>query len=301
VVFLPAQTFADLIMPRPAFIFALLLALCFTLATWLEPRSKEVMEGDESGSLLKTILGDGRRMFANHFYTKADVYFHSGYYPSFFEQAQTAAMNSNHMKEEITKDHDDHDEEEHEKEMDFLGAPKDWIDRFGRHFYPSTHTHLDRPGEAKEILPWLRLSAKLDPKKVDTYILGAYWMRKRLGKTAEAEQFLREGLRANPTNYEILFELGSLYYEDRHQAARARNLWELALRRWQEQDAAGKKPDETVYDKILAHLAQLEENEGNAAKAIAYLEQELKYSPATGAIKKHIEDLKETIRKPAAK
>jgi hypothetical protein len=30
-------------------------------------------------------------------------------------------------------DHDEH-EHEHEKAMDFLGQPKDWIDRFGRHF-----------------------------------------------------------------------------------------------------------------------------------------------------------------------
>ena len=55
------------------------------------------------------------------------------------------------------------------------------------------------------------------------------------GKVAEAEKFLRDGLRANPDSYEILFELGRLYYESEHDAARARNVWELALRRWQEQ------------------------------------------------------------------
>jgi len=32
------------------------------------------------------LLGDGRRLFANHFFIMADVYFHSGYYPSVFDR-----------------------------------------------------------------------------------------------------------------------------------------------------------------------------------------------------------------------
>jgi tetratricopeptide (TPR) repeat protein len=191
------------------------------------------------------------------------------------------------------EDHHDHDEEEHEKAMDFLGKPKGWIDSFGRHFYPSTHSHLDKPGEAKEILPWLRLSAELDPKRVETYTLGAYWMRRKLGKTAEAEEFLREGLRANPKSYEILFELGLLYYEDRHDPVRARNLWEAALRRWHEEDAAGRKPDELVCDRILANLSRAEEEQGNFDRALAYAEEQAKYSPSPEAIKKRIGELKE--------
>lgn len=279
-------------MPRPVFVVLFLLASCFTLATWLEPGWSDLEQRSGSGGLLKTLLGDGRRMFANHFYVKADIYFHSGYYPSLFEQAQRVAMNTHTLKDETREEHDDHDEEEHEKAMQFLGPPQDWIERFGRHFYPSTHSHLDKPGEAKEILPWLRLSAELDPTRVDTYALGAYWLRKNMGKTAEAEEFLREGLKANPKSYELLYELGLLYYEGRQQPIRARNLWEVAQRRWQEEDAAGKKPDEEIYDRILAHLAQLEEKQGNAEKAIQYLEQELKYAPAPDAIRKHIQELR---------
>jgi tetratricopeptide (TPR) repeat protein len=280
-------------MPRPALILIFLVALCFTLATWLGPHSEQESGAGDSGGLLKTILGESRRMFANHFYTKADVYFHSGYYPSLFEQAQRVQINRKHLQDEANEEHDDHNEEEHEKEMDFLGQPKDWIDRFGRHFYPSTHSHLDKPGQAKEILPWLRLSVELDPKQVDTYTLGAYWMRKNLGKPDEAAAFLREGLRANPTSYDILFELGAIYYESKHDPIRARNLWEAALRHWQEQEAAGKKPDPILCDKILANLARVEEEQGNAGKAVSYLEEQLKYSPASEGIKKHIEDLKQ--------
>jgi tetratricopeptide (TPR) repeat protein len=242
--------------------------------------------------MMQMLFGDGRRMFANHFFVKADVYFHRGYYPSIFDQGKEPA-DTKHMTEEHDASHEDKDEEEHEKAMDFLGQPKDWIDAFGRHFFPSHHSHLDKPGEAREILPWLRISAELDPQRIETYVVAAFWLRRSLGKTDEAEQFLREGLKANPASYEILFELGKLYQESRRQPDHARNLWELALHRWQEQDAAGKKPDPLIGDAILANLVHVEEEQGNTGKALSYLDLELKVSPAPDAIQKRIAELKE--------
>ena len=122
--------------------------------------------------------------------------------------------------------------EEHEKQMNFLGPPRDWIERFGRHFIVTEHTHLEGNKE-REILPWLRISAELDPQKIETYIVAAYWLRD-LGKVKEAERFLRQGMLNNPDSYEILFELGRLYYENDHDTARARKIWDLALRKWAE-------------------------------------------------------------------
>jgi tetratricopeptide (TPR) repeat protein len=195
----------------------------------------------------------------------------------------------------MSGEHTEEDEHDHEKEVDFLGQPRDWIDRFGRNFYQSQHSHLDKPGEAREILPWLRLSADLDPQRVETYVVAAYWLRSRLGKVDEAEQFLREGLRANPASYEILFELGKLEWENRKSPAQARNLWELALRRWHEQDAAGRKPDALICDGILANLAALEEVQGNLAQALRYLEMEVKVSPLPDVINKRITELRQKL------
>src|SRR5207248_3668870 len=130
--------------------------------------------------------------------------------------------------------------------------------RLGRHFQIIEHTHLDS-GKEREILPWLRISAELDPQRVETYTVAAFWLRSRLGKVNEAEQFLREGLRANPASHEILFALGRLYHENYHDPARARNVWELGLRRWREQDAAKKDPSKFVFDQLTVNLARLEE------------------------------------------
>lgn len=279
-------------MPSPSLILAFLMVLCFSLATWLQPHVASLGKRTQSDDIIKIVLGDARRMFANEFFTKADVYFHSGYYPSFFDQAYQQEVPD---VKQIAHGQDDHDDEAHEKGMNFLGQPHDWIDRFGRHFYSSHHSHLDKPGEAREILPWLRLSAELDPQQIDTYIVGAYWMREHLNKIDEAEEFLREGLQANPNSYEILFDLGKLYNENRHNPTLACNIWELALRRWTEQDDAGHDPDIGVYGDIVANLAHVDEEQGNLQAALEYLEIEVNVSPFPGAVQKQIDELKQKI------
>ena len=290
-------------MPRPILLVTLLLALCFTLATSLQLRTERWTTRTDSDGILKILLGDGRRMFANHFFVKADVYFHSGYYPSIFDQAASVQTAGSRHMTEVHEDHDEHDghdghaheESAHEKAMNFLGQPRDWIDRFGRNFYSSKHSHLDHPGEAREILPWLRISADLDPQRVETYTVASYWLRNHLGKVAEAEQFLREGLRANPSSYEILFELGDLYDKNHKDPVHARNLWELALRRYREQEAADKHPDIFVYQQIVTNLAILEEQQGDLAKALYYRELEVKVSPTPGVVQKQIDELKQKL------
>ncbi|HWY78011.1 MAG TPA: hypothetical protein VN281_20520 [Verrucomicrobiae bacterium] len=280
----------------PVYVIALLAVVCFTLGTCLEPRAAKWDARSQSSSLLTILLGDGKRMFANHFFVKADVYFHNGYYPSWMDQGMET-VDTAHLTEE---GHDELAEAKHEKAMDFLGQPSDWIERFGRNFYPSTHEHLDKPGDAGEILPWLRLSADMDPQRIETYTVGAFWLRLKMGKVDEAEQFLREGLRANPDSYAILLDLGRLYDENRHEAAHARNLWELGLRRWHEQEQAHKKPDETVLLGLLIHLADLEERQGNLEQALQYREKELSLTPQPDYVKKEIENLRAKLEAKTA-
>jgi tetratricopeptide (TPR) repeat protein len=274
---------------RLAILVLLLLgAAWFSLATILQPRTASFSQSGQDNAL-KVLLGDGRRIFAQHFFIKADVYFHSGYYPSIFYQGE---RDTSHMAGHEDRDHEgDHD---HEKEADFLGKPKDWIDRFGRHFIVTEHTHLAH-GNEREILPWLKLSAELDPQKIDTYTVAAFWLANHLGKPEEAEQFLREGLRANPSSYEILFALGRIYYDSFHDTSRARNVWELGLRRWNEQQQAKNNPDKLVLEEMVMNLARLEENEKHYERAIAYLEAARQLSPAPQAIQKQIDDLKQRL------
>lgn len=275
----------------PYLILLLLLAAGFSLATVLQERVSGWSKRGDSDNVLKVLLGDGRRLFANHFFVQADISFHSGYYPSIFDQANRPKDNRH-----LTAKEGEPAAEEHEKQMNFLGPPRDWIERFGRHFIITAHTHLEGNKE-REILPWLKLSAELDPQKVETYTVAAFWLR-NMGKVKEAERFLREGFLNNPDSYEILLELGRLYYENNHDPARARKIWDLALRRWSEQAAANKDPDLLTLDQIAGNLARLEEAEGNFARAIQLLELCKKASPHPEALQKQIDELKRKLAAP---
>jgi len=277
-------------MPARYLVLLLLGAASFTVATVVEPRLANLDPNRTSGgSVVKAILGDSRCLFANQLFVEADVTFHSGYYPSIFDQAAKAPKDSRHM---MAKEGSP-EEEEHERKMNFLGPPKDWIEKFGRNFIITEHTHLAGKQE-REILPWLKLSADLDPQRVDTYTVAAYWLRS-MGKVTEAEQFLREGLRYNPGSYEILLALGNLYKDDLKDTRRARNVWELALRRWREQEGKKKDPDLSGLEQIAIRLARLDEQQGDLTHAIEFLQIAAKASPSSKALDQQVAELKQKL------
>jgi protein O-mannosyl-transferase len=122
-----------------------------------------------------------------------------------------------------------------------------------------------------------------------------------LGKVKEAEDFLREGLRNTPDSYELLSELGRLYCDRYHDAARARNLWELGLQKWSQQEAAGKKPDALQFGQLAINLARLEEKEGNLARALDLLTLAQKGAPQPEALQQQIVELNQKLKAaPAA-
>lgn len=278
---------------RAILVLLLLFSGIFTLAIKLDSRVPHWTERSSNDTFLKLLFGDSRRLFANHFFVKADIAFHSGYYPTIFDQARQAEEND---KDVAHPDEDAGAENGGHQEGGFLGPPTDWIDRFGRHFRVTEHTHLQ--GEtAREILPWLRISAELDPHRVEIYAVTAYWLRERLGKVDEAEAFLREGLRANPNAPQLLYELGRLDYENKNDLARAKNLWLFALRRCHElAQPPLLVPDRLLQEQILGGLAKIAEAQGNYPEAIGYTRQLKQIAPSPEAIQKLIDALESKAR-----
>lgn len=286
-------------MTSPRTFFLLLLALLvfsFGLAAGLQPRFQAYENRrHQSNDFFNLLLGDSRKMFANSFYVKADEYYHSGYYPTIFDNNE--AFKTPHVGEDTGAVNSKNRGEEE----NFMGAPRDWLDAFGRHFIPNRHTHLDEGGpdddlsssdNVREILPWLKLSARLDPDNVTTYTVTAFWLRLRMHKDKEAEQVLREGLRNNPQSCELLFELGRLYDESYHDEARARNVWELGVRYWFQLPSEEQKDDRLILEQLTTHLGQLEETAGNLPQALNWLMAAQKTSNAPAALQKRIDDLK---------
>ncbi len=287
-----------------------LLVLTFGLGAWLEPQFQRLsfnstLENDFWGN----ILDDSRVLFANSAYVTADEYYHSGYYPTIFDNNQ--AFETPHMAEDTgaVASHNSGDEE------GFMGPPHDWIDAFGRQFIPNRHTHLDEGGptgdlstssKVSEILPWLKLSAELDPENVKTFVVTAFWLRTRLNQDVEAEQVLREGLRYNPGNPQLLFELGRVYFESHHDIPRARTIWEAALRTWraEEPDTPLSErlkltnenfDDRFIYEQLQTYLANLEQAAGNYQTAIGRWRLARLASPAPDDADRHIKDLEHKI------
>jgi len=281
--------------PRPFLLLLIaLLVFCFGLAAHLEPQFQAWPGSRAKGDIIAVVLGDSRRLFANTFYVKADEYYHSGYYPTMFDD--NAAFQTTHMAADTgavsSKNHGD--------EHGFLGPRRNWIDAFGRNFFPDRHTHLDSGGaddlsgsdEVREILPWLKLSADLDPDNVQTYTVTAFWLRERMNNAAEADTILHEGLRNCPESYDILFELGRLYNESYHDRDRARNVWELGVRKWQKLDPEVKKENRIVMEQLCIHLAKLEEDAGNLPRAIEWLQQAQEVSLMGPVIQQQIDRLR---------
>lgn len=297
-----------------ALILTALVVLAFGLGTTVQP-SLARESGHDSDNVFKVLFGEGRRMFANHFAVKADVYLHSGMYPSIFDKAAGAEENDAHDESEehvhgpdcdhsqedeqvqAHEDHESHDDEDstglggHECDTSFLGKPRDWFEAMGRNFMVTEHSHLSG-GKEREILPWLEISADLDPQRIETYLVAGYWLANRMDRPKEAEQFLRRGLRANPQSYEILFELGGVYQRHLNDPERARNVWLLALRRWDEVEANKEEPDKVGRNKILGQLAESYLESGHYADAINYFEQAKQYSSAPEAVDMLIQEIR---------
>jgi tetratricopeptide (TPR) repeat protein len=276
----------------------LLFVGCFSLAAWLEPRHTEQShQGEFSNSVLGSLLGDGRKMVADYFYVQADVYFHSGYYPSIFDQARA--------QEEQDSDISHPEQGGAQEEKGFLGEPQDWIDRFSRHFRPSRHTHLSGD-TVREMLPWMKLSAELDPHRVQTYLVTAYWLR-GMGKSTEAEEFIRDGLRANPHAPDLLYVLAQIYSQDYKNYPHAKNLYLAAVKCWHERDDS--KPDKAenpsdardylLLESILGGLIRQEESAGHLTQALEYMKILKANATDPAGVQKQIDKLQAKINSGA--
>ncbi len=276
----------------PLLLSALALAVAFAaggrLLLW------EQAHRQDKGSVLRLLLGESRRAFANHVFLKADAYFHQGFYPSVFDAP--APVSKTHLAEATEEAHHHDHSRGHAHDRH-----RDWLEAFGCNFQPAEHRHLEGLGQAREILPWLRLAAALDPQRVDTYTVTAYWLREQLNQVKEAEAFLREGLRANPDSHEILFELGRLYAENERDVLRARIVLELAIAKWIRQEASLPSPDHVSYRQIMGQLAALEERAGNYERALAHYTRLHRVSPNPAAVQQRIDEMRFKSAAPVVK
>ena len=272
-----------------------MLVLVFTLATAVEAEFKKTTIGVSDDGAFTKLLGDGRRLFSGQSVAMADVYLHSGFYPSIFDSVENkgtkAIQATDDHNDHAHDEHDDDHDAEHEKAMDFMGQPLDPLAGFIRNFRVTQHSHLEN-GEEREVIPWLKLAIELDPQAVETYAATSFWLRKNLKRVEDARDILREGIRNNPKSFELLYAMGLIYEQDDKNDAKARNIWLAAKRFWEQQSSEAKEASLDSYGKITASLARLENEAGNLPLAIQYFELAKLTSPNPQAVQKQIDDIR---------
>ena len=92
-------------------------------------------------------------------------------------------------------------------EVDFRG----FVGRLHRQVKPwrdprQPHKHT----AGTELLPWYRLATLGDPHNVRSFVIGAWWLKsmRTPEQLAEAERFVREGIRHNPEAFQLHLMLG---------------------------------------------------------------------------------------------
>jgi len=71
---------------------------------------------------------------------------------------------------------------------------------------------------------------ELDPRFVQPYVFGAFVLAQEMKKPERGLDLLERGMRANPTDWKLAFEIGFLHYVCRHDASSAARYFTLASR-----------------------------------------------------------------------
>lgn len=193
-----------------------------------------------SGDLLYQLIGGAQEVVGDTFFMKADSYFHGGASRSF------SAEEEQHFHET-----EKHSQENHEEATAVESS--DWIATVNRQVRVTQHRHLTE-SEIKEILPFLNLSVKLDPYNVEAILATAYWLEKHLNKTDEALEVLKQGLKSNPTSWQMNYRMGLIYFKTKGLAAQSTQYFEEALR--QMEDPGSPEAAEPAYFLAEAYAAQ---------------------------------------------
>jgi tetratricopeptide (TPR) repeat protein len=190
---------------------------------------------------------------------KAESYFHGGTERDFSWEDEEGRE-----REGAIADDAEHAHEE--------PAPTDWPAQINSRVKTHEHYHL-KQNEQKEILPFLFMATQLDPYHIEAQLSTAYWLERRLHKPAEALQVLQTARRFNPGSWEVVYELGNLYWRA-HAYDKAIPCYEEAL---QKLDRAAVRDIQAAH--LHYYLANSYESTGDPAKAREHYEIFLKLLP----------------------
>ena len=149
---------------------------------------------------LSRLVGSAKEVIGDTLFVKADIYFHGGVMHGHPHDESAETLETEGVF--------------HEAKQRPEEAPGDWIAKINREIQTHTLMHLSKE-KRKEMLPFFALSTALDPRNVEAVLTAAYWLEHEFGKTEDAIELLKKGVRDNPSSWETENALGRLYFRQK--------------------------------------------------------------------------------------
>ena len=193
------------------------------------------------------MAGDCRIALGSRFFDRADLYFHRGV-PHATKQALRASV----------------------------------FQRLAESVCPREHVHAEGD-QVSEVMPWLRLATRCNPRDIETYLVAAFWLTSAANRTDLALDVLREAQQNNPKNHRVYLERGRILLSE-NQLAESKHEFDVGLAFWPGPE--DPESEEAKYDlrNLLLHRAMLLEVDGKAAAAVADLRRIERLYPGSQGI-----------------
>lgn len=214
-----------------AFVFWPVWLLGFFLAAYLGHRVNPLAyEGGRSrddeerlrrnSSAIATMIGEFRTSMSDILFIKTERYLHAGV--AYVPHSDEAVMTAEQLSEEVDEHQDElglPDDSELDIDASHAGTPTliptatqdfrgfiGWLHREVKPWRDPARVHIHTDG--RELLPWFRVMALVDPQHVRGFVAGGFWLQAE--DLNLAIDFINEGLSHNPEAFQLYVSRGFL-------------------------------------------------------------------------------------------
>jgi len=159
--------------------------------------------------VLYKIFGQLRKDLGLFCYLKADQYLHRGSHHVDHDEDCSFSVTKN----DTDKPHKHVHTDAHLKDFDLFFKIYQAI-----HFRHLVHLKTSKNAE---LMPWFDITTRFNPHFVKVYLDGGFWLSSKMNQPDKALTFLRRGLKHNPRSWQIVHQMGEIYFTQKKDYARS--------------------------------------------------------------------------------
>jgi len=228
-------------------------------------------------SLMALISDDTRSVISASFMNKVESYFHGG--------VKIDNCSVDHAADHMLQGEHEH-EQGHEQEHGAESShPKDSLSGFypvkwiNSKIHAQEHRHLAHK-RSVELLPWIVAATRASPHNIQSYQVGSYILSRMVDKSQIAVDFLQEGIKNNPANFELEVSLAEIFFHRVKDKERARKSFERAFVKSQSLGRELSEEEVFVEMKIYFYLGVMAKERGDINRLREVLQMASKANPS---------------------